>query len=194
MMDNWLNILPIGLILVACQVVFLSENWRQILISLAVLYLGSFILFLQVWPFSMAAAKLITGWMCIAILSFVTVYQTSKVESGITPKRVFKSMSLVMIWMAAYLLSSKISALFQVSLEIAFTSFAILGCGLLQLGMSSSTFKAIIGILTFFAGFEILYAGLESSILVNGMILAVDLLIAFVGSYLVVTSKSGVTE
>jgi hypothetical protein len=189
MMNNWLNIFPLGLVMLASVVVLISENWRAVLISLAAIYLGSFILLLQVWPFTMAAAKLVTGWMCVAILSFVTHYQKVETETGIYSKRIFKLMGLLAIWVVVFIISSKTSILFQVTPEIAFGAFAILGCGLLQLGMSSTQFKVIVGILSVFAGFEILYAGMESSILVNGLILAVDLMIAFVGSYLVSLSS-----
>jgi hypothetical protein len=185
-MENWLNIFPILLILAASVFLFIGENWRNMLIALAVIYFASFFLLLQVWPFTMAAAKLITGWMCVAILSFTTEHQPLSANgTGSLSRRVFLVMSLFMIWVAAYLLAGTISNQFQVGTEIAFSSFAVLGCGLLTLGMSSSTFRVILGILTFFSGFELLYAGLEPSILVNGLILIVNLLIAFVGSYLI---------
>jgi hypothetical protein len=190
-MANWANIFPIGLILFACLIALIGDNWRNVLIAMAVMYFGAFFLYLGHWPFTMAAAKLITGWMCVATLSFVTAYQEVTVEAGTMPKRIFKAMALVMIWVVAYLMAAKVGKLFQVSPEIAFATFAVLGGGLLQLGMSSMPFKVVIGILTFFAGFELLYSGLEASILINGLILAVNLLIAFVGSYLVMTTKPG---
>lgn len=194
-MENWLNILPILLILAASVFLFIGDNWRNMLIALAVIYFASFFLLLQVWPFTMAAAKLITGWMCVAILSFITEHQPlPAIGTGSLSRRIFMVMSLFMIWVAAYLLAGTISSQFQVSAEIAFSSFAVLGCGLLQLGMTSSSFRVILGILTFFSGFELLYAGLEPSILVNGLILVVNLLIAFVGSYLISLPGTGGEE
>jgi hypothetical protein len=188
-MDNWLNIIPIGLLLLASLVVFDGGSWRRILIGLAVIYFGAFFLYLQVWDFVMGAAKLLTGWMGVAILSFLTVIQGEAGEQRTLPKRIFKVLSLIMVWVVALLLATQASGIFNLSPEIAFTAFALMGCGLLQLGISSQTFKVVIGILTFFAGFEIFYADLESSILVNGLIVAVDLLIAFVGAYLVTITK-----
>ncbi len=76
---------------------------------MAVMVLGLFFLYMQVWDIFMAGAKLITGWMCTAILSFTTVYQVREEEIGITPKRVFKAMSLIMAWMIAYIISSRIN-------------------------------------------------------------------------------------
>jgi hypothetical protein len=188
-MDNWLNIIPIGFILIASLVVFDDGSWRRTLIALAVIYFGAFFLYLQVWDFVMGAAKLLTGWMGVAILSFLTVIQSEAGEQRTLPKRIFKALSLIMVWVVAYLLATQATGIFNLSPEIAFTAFALMGCGLMQLGMSSQTFKVVIGILTFFAGFEIFYADLESSILVNGLIVAVDLLIAFVGAYLVTITR-----
>ncbi len=142
----------------------------------------------------MTGAKLITGWMCAAILSFTTAYQSNVEEIGITPKRLFKIMALIMVWMVAYVISSRINDLFGVSPEIAFTALALIGSGLLQLGFSSQTFTVIVGILIFFFGFEILFADLENSILVNAMILAVDLLVAFVGAYLITITRQEANE
>jgi hypothetical protein len=194
MMDNWANIFPIGLILAATLVIFTGASWRNNLIALAVLFFGSFFLYMQQWDFLMAAVKLITGWMCVAVLSFVTGLQDSSEDREYTPKRIFMVVGLLLVWVLAALLSTRISSVFDMSPEIAFASFSILGSGLLLLGFKSAPFKVILGILTFFAGFELLYAELESSILIIGLMAAVNLLIAFVGSYLVTISKPGGTE
>ena len=194
MMDNWANIFPIVLIIAATLVIFTGESWRNNLIALAVLFFGSFFLYMQQWDFLMAAIKLIAGWMCVAILSFVTGLQDSFEERINTPKRIFMVVGLILVWVLAALMSTRISLLFDMSPEIAFASFSILGSGLLLLGFKSEPFKVILGILTFFAGFELLYAELESSILVIGLMAAVNLLVAFVGSYLVTISKPGDVE
>jgi hypothetical protein len=191
MMDNWLNILPIAIILLASMIIFIGDNWRNALIAMGILAFCSFFLYLQLWDILMAGAKLITGWMCVAILFFVTPLQAASAEERLSAKRIFKGMALIMAWMIAYLVSSRINTLFNVSPEIAFTALTLIGCGLLQLGTSSQHFKVVVGILVFFAGFEILFADLESSILVNAMILAVDLLVAFVGAYLITITKTG---
>jgi hypothetical protein len=55
----------------------------------------------------------------------------------------------------------------------------------LQIGFSSSYFRTVIGILTFFSGFEILYAAVEASILVVGLLAVMNLGIALIGTYLI---------
>ena len=194
MMENWANIIPIGLILMATLVVFTGRSWRNNLIALAAIYFGSFFLYVQQWDFLMAAVKLLTGWMGVAILSFVTGQQHTSADRDLMPKRIFMMIALVLIWVLAFLLSSRISSLFDMSPEFAFASFSIIGTGLLLLGIKSAPFNVIIGILAFFAGFELIYAELESSILVIGLLAAINLLIAFVGSYLVTIAKPGGVE
>lgn len=194
MMDNWANIFPIGLILIATLVIFTGRSWRNILIALAAIYFASFFLYLQQWDFLMAAVKLLTGWMGVAILSFVTGHQHTSADIDLMPKRIFMMIALVLVWVLAFLLSNRISLLFDMSPEIAFASFSIIGMGLLLLGIKSTSFNVIMGILTFFAGFELVYAELESSILVIGLLAAINLLIAFVGSYMVTISNPGGVE
>lgn len=193
-MDNWANIFPIGLILIATLVIFTGRSWRNILIALAAIYFASFFLYLQQWDFLMAAVKLLTGWMGVAILSFVTGHQHTSADIDLMPKRIFMMIALVLVWVLAFLLSNRISLLFDMSPEIAFASFSIIGMGLLLLGIKSTSFNVIMGILTFFAGFELVYAELESSILVIGLLAAINLLIAFVGSYMVTISNPGGVE
>jgi hypothetical protein len=63
----------------------------------------------------------------------------------------------------------------------------LIGLGLLQLGLRSGFFRAALGLLTLFAGFEILYAAVESSTLVAGLLAVVNLGIALVASYLLIS-------
>jgi hypothetical protein len=58
-----------------------------------------------------------------------------------------------------------------------------MGVGLLHLGMTTRPFRVIIGLLTVLAGFEILYAAVESSVLVAGLLAAINLGLALLGSY-----------
>jgi uncharacterized membrane protein HdeD (DUF308 family) len=71
---------------------------------------------------------------------------------------------------------------FQIMPEVTFAAMAIFTGGLLQLGMKGKPLSVIFGILTVLAGFELLYASVETSVLINGLLAAINLLIALVGS------------
>jgi hypothetical protein len=57
--------------------------------------------------------------------------------------------------------------------------------GLLQLGMTTHPLRVVLGLLTLLSGFEILYAAVEVSVLVTGLLALINLGMALVGSYLV---------
>jgi hypothetical protein len=64
----------------------------------------------------------------------------------------------------------------------------LLGLGLLQLGLSRQGIRIVIGLLTFISGFEILYATLEASVLMTGLLAILNIGIAFIGAYLLLAS------
>ena len=64
----------------------------------------------------------------------------------------------------------------------------LLGLGLLQLGLSQEAIRIVIGVLTVISGFEILYATLEASVLMTGLLAILNIGIAFVGAYLLLAS------
>ena len=67
----------------------------------------------------------------------------------------------------------------------------LIGMGLLQLGMTTQSFRVILGLLTTLSGFELLYAPLETSVLVAGLLVVINLGIALVGSYMVIAPTEG---
>jgi len=62
-----------------------------------------------------------------------------------------------------------------------------MGMGLLSLGFSNQGFRVSMSLLIFLAGFEILYAAVEASVLVAGLLAVVNLGIALSGAYLIVS-------
>jgi hypothetical protein len=56
--------------------------------------------------------------------------------------------------------------------------------GLLHLGMTTRPMRVIIGLLTVLSGFEVLYAAVETSLLVAGLQALTTLGLALVGAYL----------
>lgn len=192
-MENYINLLPLGVVFLALLVLFVFPTWRRSLLALVVLFLISFIFYLQVWPFTMSAVKLITGWMAVAILFFSPIHEGTPV-AGINGNQIFKIVSLVFIWVVAFLITSKINQFFLIKPEILFVAIAIFSSGLLQLGMTTTPFYIIVGILMIFDGFELLYASIETSILINGLLSVMNLLIALVGSYLLSHPSGGEVE
>ena len=60
----------------------------------------------------------------------------------------------------------------------------LIGMGVLQLGMTTRPLRVVVGLLTVLSGFEILYAAVESSVLVAGLLAVVNLGLALVGAFM----------
>jgi predicted phage tail protein len=61
--------------------------------------------------------------------------------------------------------------------------------GILQLGFRTDPLSSVLGLLTFLSGFEILYAAIEQSTLVAGLLAVINLSLALVGAYLILAPQ-----
>jgi len=171
----------------------LVRDWRITLSLLAVQYIGMFLLVLSHWPLGMSAAKLITGWMSVAILvmtqsGFPTfTYQESSWPEG-RSFRLFIA-ALVIIAVASFA-PSLLVWLPGIALPVAYGGLFLVGMGLLQLGITIQPLRVTIGLLTILCGFEILYASIENSVLVAALLSVVNLGLALVGAYLITAEDS----
>lgn len=173
----------------------LARDWRVSLGLLGIQYLGVFWLSSQHWPFSMAAVKLVSGWMCIVVLG------TTRLNLGEIPTladafwtqgRLFRGFAAGVIALMVVAMAPRLEiAIPGLGLPVAYGGLFLMGLGILHLGIISQPLRVVLGLLTVLAGFEIIYAALESSILVAAMLAVVDLGLALVGAYLLVASKGG---
>lgn len=175
------------LLLVAAVVVLILRDWRLVLAALAVQYIGVFVLTAGAWPVSLAIIKLVVGWMATAALGLTQLSNKETVEEHSWPSgwpfRLLASLLVLLVVIStAPRLVLWIPA--NVSLPAAQGSLALLGMGMLQLGMTTRPLRVIVGLLTFLAGFEILFASVENSILVAGLLAGINLGLAFIGAYL----------
>jgi hypothetical protein len=75
------------------------------------------------------------------------------------------------------------------SFQQILAGLVLLGLGFLQLGLSREKLRIIIGLLTILSGFEILYATLEASVLMTGLLAILNIGLAFLGAYLMGASN-----
>ena len=184
----------IGLVLSTSAGLLISRDWRLELGLLGVQYLGVFWLTNQHWPISMAAIKLVTGWMAIATLGMTRLNlkdadsDSEEFWSQGRLFRIFAAGSVTVIVIAAA--PSMEGIIPGIGLPVITGSLILMGLGMLHLGMTIQPFRVILGLLTVLSGFEALYAALESSILVAAMLATVNLGLALVGAYLLTASKA----
>jgi len=153
--------------------------------SLAILYLGLFLLVVNYWSFGLSAVKLVAGWMALAILAASQggeiINRTQLNRQGV----LFRIIAAVVIWLLVFLISPSVSFLIAQPLPVTWSGLILIGTGLLQLGMTTQTLKVIIGLLTVLAGFEVFYATIENSVLVAGLLAMITIGLAAVGAYLI---------
>jgi hypothetical protein len=166
----------------------LSQNWRLSILALAIQYLAVFVLVLQVWPFGLAAVKLIAGLMTGAVLGasqpaadMIDEHQSSG------PAFIFRFLVAVLIWVLVFSIAPATVDLVPLPPSLVIGAFLLIGMGLMQLGMTTRPLRVLLGLLTVLAGFELVYAAVERSVLVAGLLAVVTLGLALVGAYLLDT-------
>jgi len=169
----------------------LQRDWRVGLGLLATQYICIFWLVQTHWPVSMAAGKLVTGWMACAVLGMASLSNnyTEESEAAWPQGRLFRLFTAGIITAATFGLSVRASNWLGLSLPVAWGSLLLAGMGLLHLGISAQPFRVVLGLLTVLAGFEILYSAVESSTMVAALLSAINLSLALAGAYLVNMSK-----
>jgi len=177
---NWLMLL---LAIFAGTGLLFSRDWRWCLGLLAVQYLSVFWMVQAHWPITLASTKLVTGWMACAILGIAQLNAKQESESNWLQGRLFHIFAAGMVLAATFALSLRVNTWLGLSLPLAWGGLLLIGVGLLHLGITSDSFQVIIGLLTVLAGFEILYAAVESSALVTALLAVVNLGLALAGAY-----------
>lgn len=177
-----------GFLLTTSVGILVSRDWRVGLGFLGLQYLGVFWLTSQHWPISMAAIKLVTGWMAIATLGItrLNIKEADEDTKLILPqRRLFRMFIAGIVTVIVLTAAPSVEATIPgIGMPVISGSLILMGLGMLHLGMTVQPFQVILGLLTVLSGFEVLYAALESSILVAAMLSTVNLGLALVGAYL----------
>lgn len=182
-------IIPVLILLVTTSLISVSRPWRYTILALAAQYLAVAWLVAMVWPIGLAAIKLVVGWMSSAILGSTQIDREDEEKSRIVVKGfLFRLFAIGVVWLVVFSVTPSVSGWFAASLQILWGSLLLIGAGVLQMGMSGEPFRIFIGLLTTLAGFEILYATVESSVLVAGLLAIINLGLALAGSYLMVVN------
>jgi len=178
-------ILAVPILMVTSLVLLVGLDWRGTQIALSIQYAGMFWLVTLSWPVGMAAVKLVVGLMAGAVLA-TTQPGTNPGETGSLPLsgRIFRVLAALLVWIVIFSTIQPIIGLLHTGLPTGLGGVILMGMGLLQMGMNRQPARVVIGLLTFLSGFEILYAALENSVLVAGLLAAINLGLALVGAYL----------
>ncbi|MBI3170004.1 MAG: hypothetical protein HYZ22_16085 [Chloroflexi bacterium] len=193
---SWVSV---ALILVTATTILVSRDWRISLGALAVQYLAAFWLVTRHLPFAMGSVKLITGWMVVAILGMTRLSLTNIDQSeqdAFYPRGA--SFRVILMGIAAFVAvgaTPRIEAVIPgLGLPVIAGGLLLIGAGVAHLGVTSDLLRVALGLLTMLSGFEILYAAVESAILVTGLLAGVNLGLGVLGAYLLTAGSIPLTS
>lgn len=185
----------VALAVLGAVVLLVSIGWRLRLVALSSVYLGVFGLALLSLPIERAAVKLVAGWMVVGILAMAApqkrIEDDKAARNAVAPGlylvsgRIFRLIAAALV---ALIVTAVLPGLLRlapgVQEEQAWGGLLLAGFGILQLGLTGRTLRTVFGLLVTLAGMETLYAALESSALMVGLLGTIHLAIALAGSYL----------
>ncbi|RPH58571.1 MAG: hypothetical protein EHM81_09760 [Chloroflexi bacterium] len=175
----------------------LSRDWRWSLGLLAGQYFAVFWLILAHWPLTMSAANLVTGWMSAAVLGMtqLSIKEDLAADGSWPQGRLFRLLAAGLVLITITPGTQSVNTwLPEAGQPVIFGALLLIGMGLLHLGITVQPFRVVLGLLTTLSGFEILYAVIENSILVAGLLSVVTLGLSLAGSYLLAASALEATE
>lgn len=201
--------LMLGLLITATVIIVL-EDWRLCLWALLFQYVLISLLLVRVMPLQVALIKVIVGGMVCVILYLTarrvhwgreTVVKEGHYESPLVPAlwdifamnlgfRLFVAFLAAVI---SYALAGRHPFVEQPE-GIAQACYWLVVMGLLTVVLTRDPFKVGLGLLTFEAGFEVLFATLEKSLSVAALLGAVNFLIALGIAYLTMSQIAIFTE
>jgi hypothetical protein len=188
MILNYLVLPSVILAFIAATVLLISWDWRISIFSLGLQYLCVFVLISLSWPMETAAVKVVAGWMAGAVLGLALI---NLPQENINRKPVlisdiaFRLLAAILAGLFAFTGGARLVIwLPEIDVQAAYGTMILVSLGLLQLGLTTHPFRVVLGLLTILSGFEILYAGVESSILITGLLAIVTLGLAIVGAYM----------
>jgi hypothetical protein len=180
---------------IAGAAMVMVRSWRWRVAGLALQYVGVFWLVTLSWPVGLATTKLVVGWMAGAILGVSGINLLEPTGRRWPTEWLFLGLVLLLVILSvSTLVPAVITWLPGIQQSQAWGGLLMIGMGLLQLGIASQGMRVIISLLTTLSGFEILYAVIESSTLVAGLLAVVTLGIALVGAYLLSSDQEGVKK
>jgi hypothetical protein len=188
MIPDFIFIPSVVVAFVTATILIISWDWRISVFFLAIQYLCVFVLVSMSWSLETAAVKLVAGWIACAVMGLALLNipeESIKGNPRLISDIIFRLMASILAGLFAFTGGANLVIwLPEVTVQQAYGSMILIALGLLHLGLTNHPFRVVLGLLTVLSGFEILYAAVESSILITGLLAIVSLGLALVGTYL----------
>lgn len=180
-------------IAITSMVNLILREWRINAVALAVQYLAAFYLITLSWPVGLSVIKLIVGWMATAAIALTSLRQRKDAPpSEPTASLVFRGLAGIIVILVIFVLAPGLqeSILPDIELVIVQGGLMLMGMSLMQVGTSADPYLNIISLLSLLAGFDVIYAALERSTLLTGLLVVLNLGLALAGVYFISQSST----
>lgn len=185
------------LLMLAAAINLVRRQWAINVLALGLQYTFVFLIILEVRSPMLAGIKLLVGLM-VSLMLYLTLMSSGLIESLLVRRRVssgevFRGTIALLVVLISFLAANGLqqSAFPQSSRLLLAASLGLMLFGLFQMGTITEPLYMVIGLLTFLSGFELLYASLEFSRVLEALFTAVNLSLALVGSYFIVKDVEG---
>ena len=183
MLSN-IAVIAVLILIITTTVLLLMNQWRWMSIAWAFQVFSVFWLTSLSWSISESIVKLLGGWITIAIVSsthpdIMLENEKESISTGFG----FRFLIAGMIWLMSFSISPVIQTLIQARIEIIWGGMLLFASGLLQVGLAKNYIRTIIGLITFISGFEVMYATIESSVLVSGLLVFITIGLSWLTIY-----------
>jgi len=192
-----INTIALYLALFGSLLILTRRQWTLNLIALTIQFLCLFPILCSFLPLQLAIIQPFTGLMVTLILylTLINVGGIKRINLKLLPTsgEVFRALAgiLLLSLLRAFIPQLQPAVFPTVPNTYLFLSLSLLVLGILQLGTTREPFYLAIGILTFLTGFQLLYNQLDFSLMLEALLVAVNLLLAIVGSFFIVKDAEG---
>lgn len=170
MLQN-ISVIAVLILVVATTILLVFNSWRWISIAWVFQVFCVFWLTSLSWSVPESAVKLVGGWIAIAIVSSTHPVEIFEKDTSLLRDSFgFRFILAGMGWLLSFSIASEIQSIIPGRIEIIWGGLLLIISGILQVGLSANYLRSIIGIIMFISGFEILYASIENSVLVSGLL------------------------
>jgi hypothetical protein len=188
------------LALAAALVNLSRRKWSLNLLALGIQSLCLFPALTSILSIELALIQPFTGLMVTLIL-YITLISVGGIEPlklkfKLSSGEVFRGLAglLLIAMLRAFMPVFQPAVFPQVPSQHLFLSLGLVLLGSLQLGTIREPFYLAMGLLTFLAGFELLYSALEFSFLLEAFLVTVNLSLAIVGAYFIIKNAESSPE
>ncbi len=195
------------LVTITAAIILVVRDWRWSLLALSIQYLIAGLLYVDVLEPRLAFMKVVVG-IFICLILYITARQVSwgELPVDVTPEEapqlsqnrfvrfgpamlpattLFRLVLALMIILAAWVLVRRQFFLLPVVPDhFNLAVYAMIGLGLIGLGLTSEPLKAGMGLFTFLTGFGLFYSTLEQSATMVTMLAMAGLTLAMAIAYL----------